>query len=60
MSTVTEQADIYQNGEDIDDSMFDDPEDFVDSISDAGKQCLDQITCRNLIYRLAFCATRVF
>lgn len=34
----TEQGDIYQNGEDIDDSMFDDPKGFVDDISDAGKQ----------------------
>ena len=32
-------ADIYQNGEDIDDSMFDDPEDYVDDISDKGKDC---------------------
>jgi len=30
------QVDIYQNGEDIDDSMFDDPEDFVDDIPDEG------------------------
>lgn len=35
-----EQGDIYQNGEDIDDSMFDDPEDFVDDISDAGNRFL--------------------
>lgn len=32
----TKEVDIYQNGEDIDDSMFDDPEDFVDEIPDEG------------------------
>lgn len=32
-----DEVDVYQNGEDIDDSMFDDPEDYVDNISDKGK-----------------------
>lgn len=36
----TKQADIYDNGEDIDDSMFDDPEDFVDDIKDEGNKWL--------------------
>ena len=33
-------TDIYENCEDIDDSMFDDPEDFVDEISDEGNKLL--------------------
>ena len=37
-----QEVDIYQNGEDIDDSMFDDPEDYVDDIADKGK---GEITC---------------
>ena len=37
------QADIYENGEDIDDSMFDDPEDYVDEITDEGNKF--KITC---------------
>lgn len=39
----SERVDIYENGEDIDDSMFDDPEGFVDDIQDTGNNSLNHV-----------------
>ena len=45
----TREVDIYENGEDIDDNMFDDPEDFIDEISEKGKKLPVKNACRLLL-----------